>query len=257
VDLYVVADRQAATAGFETVAADRYVLEPSESPDEGPLYAGGSTTLRIGQPDLMALMWDGCILTRLSAELTSDQMDHDILLDLVRLRPKRLAYHSDSGRRDLVAAVGWAGLMALLVVAAMIGIGATSLRRWHIVAVAGTGLSFVLLAVVTYALTDTRPTTLGDGFTIIRHTSAMRGLIDPYDRDGNPVAITEEMIEDALARRFGEHVGNPLTGGPIRRECSPGNYDLRQIGGQTYYCAYDEYACEHYVPERPEPMSKE
>jgi len=35
-------------------------------------------------------------------------------------------------------------------------------------------------------------------------------------------------------------LNNPFTGQPIRAECSPGNFNVRTIGGKRYFCVYDQ-----------------
>ncbi|NLF32451.1 MAG: DUF2330 domain-containing protein [Planctomycetes bacterium] len=256
VDLYVVADRQAKAPGFRTIAADRYVRESSGMEGYGDFCAAGSTPLHVGQPDVMALMWDGCVLTHLSAELTSDQMDRDVFCDLVPLRPQRVAYYTPEARADLVRAIGLLGLGVCCALPAVGGLAGAAFRWWHLGVFLGAAAAVGTAVLLTHALIETPP--LGGSWgTILKHTSAMRRLVDPYDDAGNPRDITVDELEAALAGAFAADYVNPMTGGAVRRERSPGNYDWQEIDGRICVSVYDAIARRHYLTLHPTEMSEE
>jgi len=109
---------------------------------------------------------------------------------------------------------------------------------------------------LTHALIETPP--LGGSWgTILKHTSAMRRLVDPYDDAGNPRDITVDELEAALAGAFAADYVNPMTGGAVRRERSPGNYDWQEIDGRICVSVYDAIARRHYLTLHPTEMSEE
>jgi hypothetical protein len=107
VELFVVADRVAAAGGFQTIIADRFGPDTSGT---GPAMESGAYDLAVGHPDAMEKMWDGCIVTKLTAELSPRQMDRDVELELAAYsKPWRLRQYSARARADYAQSAGYGG----------------------------------------------------------------------------------------------------------------------------------------------------
>ena len=85
-EIFVIADRKASCDLLETDYCDRFSKRTinkstlnSSSPGETQVFfQGDNTDNRIGHPLICQLMWDGCVLTKFSGTVPSDQMTSDM-----------------------------------------------------------------------------------------------------------------------------------------------------------------------------------
>ncbi|MGE5609112.1 MAG: DUF2330 domain-containing protein [Bacillota bacterium] len=255
VELFIIADQQASAPGFHLVAADRYILDSG-----GPQYSNGAelipyfrstaTDLIAGHPDVVSLMWNNCIVTRLSAELTPAQMDRDIDLHLAACQPFREHVYSLRARTGI--------FRSILVYAAFPILGFSTYIFRHRRRPTPGELG-VLLALITVSLTaafvvrvlfPTRDvlasTNLNSRFLGLRSAFVLRDVGVLWNEKKIIPATRPDELLKILHDEFGNDrwMTNPFTGQPPTSERSPGNFSLRTENGQTWFCLYDEHARE-------------
>lgn len=98
--LFVVADGAFGHPELDTEFADRFSprVPGSDGGDAGaaavpvwdaPHYAGAGYGGVVGHPDLLALLWDGCVVTRLSGTVPPERMEEDFWLEPGGRGPQR------------------------------------------------------------------------------------------------------------------------------------------------------------------------
>ena len=290
VELYVVADRMAAADGFRIVSADSFkplgedvsegrslfltrgsVHLPRKSPesDEGRkalvLFEGQSWSQCIGQPDLLPLMWDGCVLTRLEADLAPSEMREDVGIRLETLRPQRQSVFSSRGRREAVLAVlAWGAVPLLGYVARDCnGRRKPSGRQQRVMAV----LAGAVLMAAGFTAVSHRVVAVGPSMTHFAYYMRLRDLAYAADAMVYDGRLHSDMTNAQIEKVPSQTVEfkylilqddnfplvNPFTGGPTRCERSPGNLAKRRIGKETFLCVYDRYGAELLVAFLPPP----
>ncbi len=129
-ELFVLGAEEAVPVGYDLKKkyCDYFDYEPSNSfyrfgKENIPLYMArakenyGGFADTIGHPYAMKLMWNGCVLTKLAGEVSSEQMKEDMFFSLKRAAPYR--YHVYGSRwvieRGLIVAIviGLFGLQGL------------------------------------------------------------------------------------------------------------------------------------------------
>jgi hypothetical protein len=296
VELYVVADRQAAADGFHLAFADqfadlsvayhgrlaefisrhgeplRYLAgdagESADPRDPTRVFEGRRFGTAIGTPSLVAVLWEGCIVTRLEADLAPADMDRDVDLRWADLRPHRDTFYSRQGRRHAVAGVLlWGAVPILLLVAVFYGRpqrpGRKALRALAILISAV--LVMALVAALWYPAVAVGPSwSRWQDRTQPRLFEIVARCMVSQDR--LHAGMTDRQIEETLrsAPDLGlidraEAAGwtiNPYTGSPERFERSPGNFATRQADGQTWLCYYDRNGVEERLTILTPPQSR-
>lgn len=276
VELIAVADQQLVCGGgtssnsFDCTVADRFGYKPSEEwPTQentpvievGSFYHSEQTGLTIGNPDVSDLLWDRCVVTKLVADLSPQQMAQDVQLSPRALAPYRQRRFSQRASAEIALSII---LLGLTVLAWWIGIRTVSTARqtkgnWTAAAVVLT--SSVALAGVTYWLIPTVPVVSGTevNATIgpIRNVRRLDTAIQAVQHGTLHADATVAQLVDLVTRSKGVQKDddlNPLTGRPRTYERLPGEYTIRTAGGKTFYCSYDADGREYRV-ELPAPSS--
>lgn len=257
VELVVVSDRQASAEPMQLIAADRYRLEPEEEAQYGrwgACYRAAETGLVIGHPDVVSRMWDGCVVTKLTGELSGEQMGRDMELALGEVRPFRQRIYSAQGRKGVAAAVAWWGAVVFVAVSGVVFQRGRRSRNWERVAVASVGVLTLLGVVAVYAVVPVSEVKSGrqfserfEGYRMRRLAAVaseliVEGRLAAVDRLARFPEIAVE--EQAIDRKI---LINPLTGRPMRNRRAAGDFAVREIEGKRYVCFYDLDACEYRV----------
>jgi len=80
----------------------------------------------------------------------------------------------------------------------------------------------------------------------------LRGAAKELASGGKIDASSSDTQLQLLRETAGEQWGqNPFTGGPLRRERSPGNVSVREIRGEPRLCWYDEDGVEIELVKLP------
>ncbi len=267
VELFVVADKSAAADGFECVMSDTYQQGTGGSIGGTAYhYKAESTGLVIGSPDAGEFLWPGCVVTKLTADLSPEQMDHDITVNLQDFGPYRRHLYSSRGLREIVLIILLWGAVAVMLALAAAFNKMRKPRQWELIAIIVLVGVILLGSAVTYAALPVTEVRTGRGVHPIYmhiHVANLENAVQRLVSDGllhsgmSPAELAKfpEIAEENkyLDERW---LQNPLTGEKIRYERSPGNFASRKVDGNTYLCIYDEHGREILVELPPGPASQ-
>ncbi|HUX14905.1 MAG TPA: DUF2330 domain-containing protein [Phycisphaerae bacterium] len=267
VELYVAADRMVEAPRFRCAASAMY--HPLPKDEEYPFawfqYAY-PFDLAVGQTDLCDMLWDGCIVTRLQADLRPEAMNKDVELALVEFEPHWDHFYSARGRLGAAIAIllwgavplsfccavafyrrtwpegKWAGRFIALLAGGVLAIAAVVYIAAPVVPVGpGTRLYDIRTRQVAYETIAQAMVRSGD----------LHAGMSAKEMDAVPQrAVDLGLIEPDYAEGF---LTNPFTGTPSRCERSPGNFATSRIGDEVYFCLYDEVGRESRVVALPLP----
>lgn len=265
VELYVIAPQQALAHGFTCAAADTYIRRRYPETDwpyemgrgiKGDAFASSSEGLVVGSPDILGLMWDGCVVTALEGTFEPGQMNSDFELAMTPLQPHRNVRFSDRGRRDVALAILAWGAIGLMVGAAAVFRGRhyrkRGARRLGIAAailLAAAGCTYLALPKIA-----------------IHEAKGARWTRDAISRD---LAFMCSSHKSSLPTKSSElqrlvegwtnekNRMNVYTGRPLEFERSPGNFTIRRVDGRLSLCGYDENGVElRYWTDPTSPTSQ-
>lgn len=124
VNLVVIADQQASAAGFHCVAADTFAATAMQGhysyrEPAPPPYTGfvSERRLCLGSPDVAALMWNNCVVTRLTADLPPARMTRDVALSFAPLAPHRDHFYTRKSQGQLALGGILAALLPITILA--------------------------------------------------------------------------------------------------------------------------------------------
>ena len=269
VELFVIAGKSVAAKGFQCVASDMYHQKTSRYNSIGenaPFYKGKSKGLIIGSPDAGEFMWPGCVVTKLTADLSPEQMDHDIAINLQNFAPYRQHLYSPRARGEIVLFIClWGGLFVMLSMAAAFD-KMRKPKRWELITIVvliGVILAGSLIVHAALPVTEVRT---GRGLHPINmyiHAANLESTVQRLVSEGllhsgmSPAELARfPEIAEKKEYLSGWWLKNPLTGENIRYERSPGNFASRKVEGKTYFCIYDEHGREIRIELPPGPTSQ-
>jgi hypothetical protein len=276
-ELYLVGDGTASTRMLQREFSDAYaevkentfddVVEGKPSSEEAGgtsrLFSGARYGEDIGHPDLLDVLWDKCVVTKLSGRLTSVQMKEDLSFSWTGLTPTRR--HLFSYRGAAVMAVSIVTDLILLFVA----VTALSLKSritrpdgtlWYCFGVlwyyrkrflVGIGLACVLGASF-YLMVPKVEVQLGTRGRPLSRVA--ENIAYGLPMTANSVEGASKIVEERLL--YWQRTRNEFTGEPIMREASPGNYDVREKDGRLCFVYYDRAGTEHWQRMTWSGMSK-
>lgn len=111
VELYVIADQRAATDGFILEYANTLRKVDFKEGTFGyglPNFLGTSYSTHVMVPILTDLLWDRCVVSRLSTTLHPDDMNTDFTIHLDGGSPRRMHFYTT--RAAVLSAILWGGL---------------------------------------------------------------------------------------------------------------------------------------------------
>jgi len=251
-ELYVIADDSAGHPFLNVEFADRYAARFDATWQETQFK--GTVSRRVGLRDLCDLMWDGCVLTRLSATVRPEQMTDDLRLQLTEGRLRRRTLYSARGARETAVFYGLFGLLVTAFVMALRTVFRDSPRRAVTLTLAGVLVAISCLgALATYVLlprVEVGPTYRGGkggrgpllAMYQMRSTAQILAAQGTIDLDMTDEEIAAAFIDALGDEEYGyaEPGENPYLGGPVRREKSPGNFWIERLDGKTYLIVYDQ-----------------
>jgi hypothetical protein len=267
VELFVAADSQAAAPGFQCVAADRFdVTTNGWRGYMGPYYLSDSTGMVIGNPDARHLLWPGCVVTKLVADVKPDQMAADVAIEPKALVPYRQHVFSPKGRGHVIAVVALGGAILVMLWAAVAFRGRRIPSKKHLEMLGGAAVLVALACAAVYVLLPTVPVYGAGNHRGYYAYSHSYHLVDAAKYLNGKGLLAAKMTDEQLAKfpelvareeqLAAEHVTNPMTGKPMRFERSPWNFSVRREGNKVYLCFYDEDCLETRV-ELSEPLPPE
>jgi hypothetical protein len=256
VDLYVFGSQRASARHFKTERCTRPI---SEEPGEWA-HRHTPETMRLAHPLLRRWLGGSIVGTKLTATLSPAQMRQDVWLDWHYFRETGDRKYSRAGARTLALNLG-VGLFATVLFAAFIVADRSERRRRHLgrfslaALMAGGALAGITYLVVpkidvrlerryvpnARSCLDSALYELKAGTDITART-ARAYLADYIERYGTTNGFYE---------KHAHIVSNPLLGGTIREEDSPGNYTLRETTNGLEFVGYDSLGAEHVLGSFP------
>ena len=274
VELFIVAGRRAKAEGFECIAADTFHVDASGALNRrdkralgkyllNPCYAAANSDLVIGSPDAGALLWPGCTVTKLTADLAPQQMDRDIDIGLYDAGSHRKKLYTVPGRNDVVRVILLTGAIALLFLSTFVFRYRRRGRPWQWCVLAAILAGTIIGAVAAYGFLPIVPAADLESIHPIVERGRISGLLRAFETEEDirrnfHAGLSDAQLRD-LPRILKDHrflryrLTNPLTNKAMRYERSPGNYSIRKVDDKTYLCFYDLEGREYRVQLAPGP----
>ncbi len=254
-ELYVIADQVASGEPLQPIVIDKFDMTKKKSArrqdaEPQPYFVGESTDAIIGHPDVGERMWPGCVVTRLTGELSPQQMDQDISIGLSDFgEAYQRRFFSEGARRYIVHTVLAIGLAIVLVFLAAVCNQRRRPSRGGMLVVAACLLVTVIAASAVYAALPVTPTRSEGHFRSYFFAEQLY-LAERAIEDGR---LSAHMAEEEPAQ-FAELLSGDLQSWlpadgtePMKSERSPGNFFIRRVDGEAYLCLYDEFAREYRI----------
>jgi hypothetical protein len=244
-ELYVVADSRANIAGLPVRFCDRF-----ESDRRG--YRGATTGVRIGHPEITALMWPGCVVTKATAKLTPASMRDDLKIGPANFAPCRERRFSPQGARS-VSTMAFAVCFGMFLTGSMIGWrerlkeGGATVRylraRCLPALVVSAGIGALAYAVIPKVPSER----LIVGPPSRKHVVVTLNLLEqvvtnnPGLLDLDPTQMGVAVLNKINERYPPEQrpIINPYTGAEMTIESTPGNLTLEKAGDKMRARLYD------------------
>lgn len=241
--IFVAGKREARCNRLDTEFVDLYHDERAAEND-GPSYFSGTTFGQdVGHEDICPLLWDGCVLTKLSGKISPAGMTDDIILDWQEPRPVRRTFFTHKGALSAALGAFSSGLFLLTVTTLMLHhrrVQAPGGRRFYAIHIFPR-LALAMLAVSStfYFLCPTIPVETRSMFAAIKHRYNVQAALSAVIPGGTDASHTKPDGQAAAVGQVLSHIGNPFLGGPLINESSPGNYTLSIKDGQLVVYVYD------------------
>ncbi len=246
VELYVVADTRASVAGLPVRFCDRF-----ETDRRGCRSA--TTGVRIGHPEITALMWPGCVVTKTAARLTPASMRNDLKIRPAGFAPCREQRFSPRGARS-VSSMAFAVCFGMFLTGSMIlwrgRLRETGGTIWYLRArclpalVVSAGIAALAYAVVpkvpTHRLIVGRPTR---GHVVVALNLLERVVTNHpslLDLDATQLGAAALNKLNELYPPERRPIINPYTGAELTIESTPGNLTIEKAGDKIVARVYDE-----------------
>jgi hypothetical protein len=199
-DLFVISDERAAAVGFATWNSDTYRQNHTHfnaAGDPVATYQGERHGQRIGHPQIMSLMWDGCVVSHLRGHLKPAQMKRDIVFNWQPPSSVRREIHSSSAARARAVGLALLLLGAGLPMLAFLHRSGGFFNRTTARSTAAVVSIALCSGIVTYIATDIQP--------VSEHRDRRR-MIWPHsmyhnfrDADKQPSMTIEQIRSELLA----------------------------------------------------------
>jgi hypothetical protein len=253
VELYAVADVPLAAPDFRTELLDTFSVSAPQGANTLSTTEARQTGVRISSPDVVPLLWNGCTLTKLVADLPSTAMERDVVLTQAEAKPVRRHVYSPQGRKDVVTIIAIQGPIAAVIFGSWFLRGRRKPLRWETYTMAAILLAGPVVAGITWWVLPVVPV-YDRPWSLRWHSHLIdRAIQDALDHGNlhagmNPAEVTATLERwmsnddrrSLLPASAPTTIVNHVTGEPITWQRSPGNLALRTIGSEVYLCLYDE-----------------
>ena len=264
-ELFVLGDQRANSRLLKTEFCDKYNQATrtnfgSSEPATTPYFAAATSRQNIGYPDIFNLMWDGCVLTKLSGTLNPEQMADDLGFRWSDFQPCQQRIYTRQGARES-ADILFVQFFGAFLMGSMI-VGRNTIRRPNgFRKYLGTrlfpGLACCMAISLSFffAVPQLKPgeTHLVHGFARFVLRSYPQHLSNFFQRqiEDNPAILhkTEHEIGEMFSKlatadpnfyrpMFGG-VSNWIQGSDITVSATPGNFTVEKRDGEVILRVYD------------------
>ncbi len=253
-ELYVAGCEAASAPGTERVFCDRFGKAESTLATYGTasflrgenrgLLVGAGSGLGLGHPDLQALLWDGCWLSKLTGTLKPEAMKDDMYIAWSAPGFEQRTFFTRVARLN----AGWTAFIAVFVAGlavVLIGWGMRRIdRRGALkIALSAALIGVAAFVVLQFALPGVAATRHG-GKHGGRHGRSPGGIEDVAGElagAGQRIKSRETLpeVEAKVLREKAAGWSNLYTGEPMREEDSPGNFTIQAAGEKLVFTFYD------------------
>jgi len=191
------------------------------------------------------VLWQNCVVTKLSGSLGPSEMDQDLIVVWNQDRPTRGHLYSRRGARVVAMAIP-AFAFAIFIPIAILMIrkrmrtpGAVLRYLQRVLLPVVLGVALLSLGFYCFASkVDVQVSGRSNPYSAVLDHFYYKPA--PADASADAVLKT---VETMLAQ---EGEPNRLTGAPVTREASPGNYNIRSVDGKHYLIQYDKTGAEYW-----------
>jgi len=212
-----------------------------------PRYRSERFGSHIGQPTICELLWDGCVVTKLSGTIAAKSMTEDLVLDWQDAEPHQNTVFSRNGAWVCAVNLFSAGLFVLTAITMAV------YRKWFNTAAGArayatrvfpplvlcmliVGAGFYLLAPKVSVREGLRPT-----FARLLQDRDVREQWMRFQSEAGAGSAGDDIAAVRELRRRLATVDNRLVGGKMTFEASPGNYRIVTDNGKLYLVTYDRW----------------
>ncbi len=243
-ELFVVADDTAACNVLSEEFCDRFTLargfqEPQYTIEDS--FHGTTSECNVGHPAIRPLMWNDCVLTKLSGTVRANDMNEDIRFDWKPCHPYRQHFYTASGARSVawllfIWAVGSWGILSMYVYRKRIV--QPRGRRWYfgrvllpaiVLSAAGAGILLVSLPKLDASEVEVSRGRHHDDFLLIVAKNFLEEHPDILQGSGQEIA-------DSILTYLGK---GWKTKPEFKVEDTPGNFTVEKQPGKVIVRAYD------------------
>jgi hypothetical protein len=209
-----------APSGFFSESFDRKGFSPRKDfqPDR-----------EIAHSDASKVMWDGCVVTKLTDIVTASEMKEDMIFEFKKASPYQKQLYSSKAKFDKAysdtLSVAAIGAILLTIFYRIVR------KRWNKLGIAWNWLLLFISCATVFVYTYISLGETTEIYTVerSRRSDSEFPLWFYFNFPSNPVSSGEELIE--LLNQMGFH--NPITDEPIILEDSPGNITWEGSGDDT------------------------
>ena len=257
-ELFVIGEKRADSSLLRTEFCDRFLRTTGKaygwpSDTEYSCFAGEHSHLKIGHPAICLQMWNGCVLTKLSGDLTPLQMTDDLRFQWSQLHAYRQHLFTKRGSiSSSFLCFSW--MFGLYTFGSMV-IFRKNIRQkpWHFLTMnllpAGSicGLVSVVCLGCLPKIENVEVRRYFGSYRLAAHDLS-KGIDRQIAETPNILQGSEQQIGDAIikAQRFYPVIANKLSA-----EATPGNFTVEKRNGKVTIRCYDligypftnEYRC--------------
>jgi hypothetical protein len=254
-ELYVIADQQASSPELRKEFCDLYVLKKVGNSDVlngTSFFSGRMFSQNIGHPEAVALMWPDCVLTKLSGNLSPEDMGKDIAFSWHNPEPYRQHLFSYICARR-IALLSWFVCVAVFLAGSLFVLAKRLRNAGELIACARK-LALPALCVITlaavlfYLVVPKTEINIGMRHRITTTYFPYAWLASDFQTAPipaeTPLPEVEKAVDLEIAKNDRRLMKNPFFGGPIQREASPGNYEIRVEDGHVFLVFYNGIGAE-------------
>ncbi len=239
-EIFVISDRKASNEQLLLEFSDKFLfngkIQKKYIKENLTGFASSTFNLNVGHPEVQNLLWNGCILTKFSGTLNSEQMNRDLVFNLNRNNPYRIHYWT-------IDALLQRTKIVFLIVFTVLFISIHSYlkksKKWKLkypfvlalvlsllLSTAAAGINYSMLS----EIQGQNITSYYEIIHVARKHTLIKGLEETieekYEKSNN---INIDNIKNLLEESIGKYLRrsdtiNPYTQQLMQYEDSPGNY---------------------------------
>jgi len=209
-------------------------------------YRGLTYGAKIAHPELIGLLWDKCVVTKMSGFIKSEEMTDDLYFQTTDFQPYRNHFISATGCRyiSIIVFIVLAGLfIAVTVIMFRKQIPLPGGKKQYFIHILFPGIGLItLISIITYfvipKLKGTEISTSTRGRTY-NHALDLHDRIDKIIKENGDIYLEPDNIISAIIQQSLSQVTNIILNEPVGNEMSPGNFTVTRQSDTIIVTVYD------------------